>query len=52
MISIGEAIVFGFNNINLGYAFGWDNATGPSASSWIYKGKMWHGIILSLDLIK
>lgn len=52
MLTFGGTVVFGFNNINLGYAFGFDNAMGSSASSWRYQGKLWNGIILSLDLIK
>lgn len=52
MISYGGAIVFGINSINLGYALGWDQAIGPKASTWLYKGKLWNGIIISIDLIK
>ena len=52
MITLGGSVVFGFNNVNIGYAFGWDHAVGPSASTWLYQGKMWHGVIVSLDLIK
>lgn len=52
MFSFGGAIVLGLNSVNLGYAFGWDKPFGTGASNWIYKGKMWNGIIVSLDLIK
>lgn len=52
MMSYGGAIVLGLNSVNLGYAFGWDKPFGVGASNWIYKGKMWSGIIVSLDLIK
>lgn len=52
MISYGCALVLGFNAINLGYAFGWDQAVGPKAGTWLYKGQLWNGIILSIDLIK
>ncbi|MEP7165213.1 MAG: hypothetical protein ABI741_10990 [Ferruginibacter sp.] len=52
MISSGGSVVLGFNSFNIGYAFGWDHAIGSSASSWVYQGKFWNGIIVSLDLIK
>lgn len=52
MITCGGSVVFGINSLNIGYAFGFDYATGPHASSWLYQGKMWNGIIVSLDLIK
>jgi hypothetical protein len=44
--------ILGFNSINLGYAFGWDLTTGVGNRSWLYQGKFWNGIALSLDLIK
>lgn len=52
MVSYGGSVVFGINSVNIGYAFGWDDPFGPNASTWLYKGKMWNGIIISLDLIK
>lgn len=52
MISYGLTTVVGINSINLGYAFGWDQAVGPKSSTWLFKGKLWNGIILSFDLIK
>ncbi len=52
MITMGGSVVFGFNNVHLGYAFGRDQALGRSASTWLYQGKMWNGVIVSLDLIK
>ncbi|MEJ1938069.1 hypothetical protein WDZ92_48365, partial [Nostoc sp. NIES-2111] len=51
-ISYGGSIVLGINSINIGWAFGWDNPMGKNASTWVYKGKMWNGVIVSLDLIK
>jgi len=50
--SIGGFGMLGFNSINIGYSFGWDFATGPGKSSWLYQGEMWHGIAFSIDLIK
>ncbi|UAY52126.1 hypothetical protein [Ferruginibacter albus] len=50
--TLGFFAMFGFNNINIGYTVGWDFVTGPNKSSWVYQGKIWHGIALSLDLIK
>lgn len=52
MVTIGGACVIGFNRINFGYALGFDYALGPYSSSWLYQGKMWNGLIVSLDLIK
>lgn len=50
--TIGGFGMFGFNSINLGYSFGWDFATGAGSSTWLYQGRIWHGVALSLDLIK
>lgn len=52
MISFGFSIVLGFNSFNIGYSCGWDHAVGPDASSWVFQGKMWNGIVVALDLIK
>ena len=52
VISYGGAIVLGLNSINLGYAFGWDKPIGSKGSTWLYNGRLWNGIIVSLDLIK
>lgn len=50
--SYGYFLMFGVHNINLGYAMGWDYATGTGSSQWVYKGKKWHGIVVAFDLIK
>lgn len=52
MHSLGGFAMLGFNSVNLGYAFGWDFATGQGNKSWLYQGKFWYGIALALDLIK
>lgn len=52
MVSYGAAIVVGINSINLGYAIGFDQPIGQKASTWIYEGRLWNGIIISIDLIK
>lgn len=36
----------------LGYAGGFNIATGQNATSWVYQGKYWHGIAIALDLLK
>jgi len=51
-LSYGGSIVLGVNSINIGWAFGWDSPMGKNASTWVYNGKMWNGVIISLDLIK
>jgi len=48
----GTFLMFGVNNINFGYAIGWDNAIGDGASNWVYQNKLWHGLIIALDIIK
>jgi hypothetical protein len=50
--TLGGFAMLGFNNINIGYSIGWDFVTGPNKSAWLYQGKVWHGIAVSLDLIK
>ena len=48
----GGYFLFGFNNINLGLAFGTDYVLGTGRSNWVYQGKIWTGIMLSLDILK
>jgi hypothetical protein len=52
ILSTGGFIMFGYNNINLGYSFGFDYATGTGKNSWLYQGKMWQGITIGIDIIK
>jgi len=51
-ISTGGFIMFGFNNINIGAAIGFDHATGQDNKLWVYQDKRWYGLILGLDLVK
>jgi len=51
-LTFGGFLMFGFNSINIGYAFGADWATGKGHEGWLYQGKLWHGFALSIDLIK
>ncbi|UKB79567.1 hypothetical protein [Chryseobacterium sp. MEBOG07] len=48
----GGTVIFGLNSIGLGYAFGFDNVLGTGRKYWVYQNKIWHGIIVSVDLIK
>jgi hypothetical protein len=48
----GGYLLLGFNNINLGFAFGKDYVIGTGKTNWIYQGKTWTGIIVSLDILK
>lgn len=50
MLSPGGYFMIGFNFLNLGYAFGFDFATGKDSGDWLYKGKMWHGIIFAITI--
>ena len=52
IITTGGFVMVGFNSINFGYAFGGDFATGTGSKDWLYQGKMWHGIIFAIDIIK
>lgn len=52
ILSPGVFIGVGFNNIHVGGSVGVDYATGTNATRWIYDGKLWYGIGVSLDLLK
>lgn len=52
MLTYGLYAMLGFNNINVGYAWGKDYVTGTGADHWVYQGKSWHGVIVSLDILK
>ena len=52
IVSTGGFLMLGYNNINVGYSFGWDYATGEGREGWLYQGEMWHGITIGLDIIK
>ena len=50
--SYGGFIMFGINNINFGYAVGWDKVLGEGSANWVYQNKVWHGLVIALDIIK
>jgi hypothetical protein len=52
LITTGGFILLGFNIINFGYAIGVDFATGTGGKQWVYQGKIWHGIVVALDILK
>lgn len=52
IITTGGFVMLGFNGINIGYSFGVDFATGNSSEQWLYQGKVWHGLIFAVDLLK
>lgn len=52
LITTGGYLMVGFNSINFGYAFGADFATGIGSKQWLYQGKIWHGIIFAIDILK
>lgn len=51
-LTYGGTIIFGFNSFGVGYAVGFDNVLGTGSKYWVYQNKVWHGIIVSVDLIK
>lgn len=52
IVPVGLHFVVGINNINIGAAMGWDIITGPNRAAWNYKGQMWTGLIIGLDILK
>lgn len=52
MITTGIFAMIGFNNINIGYSIGNDKTFGPESKTWVYYGKRWQGITVSLDILK
>lgn len=54
IFTYGLFFMVGFNSINIGIAFGQDQALkdGGKANGWYYDGKSWTGIIIGFDLIK
>ena len=52
IITYGGMVLIGLNSIGIGYAFGFDNVLGTGSENWVYQNKMWHGITVSIDLIK
>lgn len=51
-LTYGGMVLFGLNSIGIGYAFGFDNVMGEGGKYWVYQNKIWHGITVSVDLIK
>jgi len=52
IFTYGGMVLFGLNSIGIGYAFGFDNVVGTGSKNWVYQNKIWHGITVSVDLIK
>lgn len=50
--SPGVFVQLGYNNINIGYALGPDYLFGEGSGSWIYQGKVWNGLIVSINVAK
>jgi len=48
----GCMVLIGLNSIGIGYAFGFDNIIGSGSKNWVYQNRIWHGITVSVDLIK
>ena len=52
VFSYGAIVLFGFNSMGIGYSFGFDSVLGEGRNFWIYQNKIWHGITISVDIIK
>jgi hypothetical protein len=52
MFTLGTFLMVGINNIYFGYGIGWDWVIGEGHSYWVYQHKMWHGIIIALNVFK
>jgi len=50
ILSRGLALMFGVNNLTVGFGVGWDYLTDRDKSIWIYQNKAWYGMTLSLNL--
>jgi hypothetical protein len=48
----GAIALLGFNTIGIGYSVGFDNVLGEGRDYWVYQNKVWHGITISVDIIK
>lgn len=51
-ITYGGYVLMGFNNVNLGFAIGYDRLINQKDAMWIYENKLWKGVIISLDILK
>jgi hypothetical protein len=52
ILSPGGFLVLGVNRVNVGLALGADFSFGSAARVWVYQGKPWLGVVLSLDLLQ
>lgn len=52
VFSYGAMVLFGFNKMGIGYSFGFDSVLGEGSGFWVYQNKLWHGITISVDIIK
>ena len=52
VLSYGGIVLFGFNSIGVGYSIGWDAVLGEGSNYWVYQNKVWHGLTISVDIIK
>jgi len=50
--SVGTFITLGFNNINFGYALGWDATVNTGGIGWAYQLRPWHGVMIGIEIIK
>lgn len=52
VFTYGGMILFGLNTFGVGYSFGFDNVLGTGRKNWVYQNKLWHGVTVSVDIIK
>ncbi len=50
ILSRGLAVMFGVNNLTVGFGVGWDYLTDRDKNIWIYQNHPWYGLTVGLNL--
>ena len=50
VLTRGLALMFGVNNLTVGFGVGWDYLTDRDQDIWIYQNKAWYGLTLGLNI--
>ncbi len=50
ILSRGLSLMFGVNNLTVGFGVGWDYLTDRDKNIWIYQNKAWYGMTLSINI--
>ena len=48
----GGYINLGYQKWDVGFAFGWESASGIGSESWVYQNQLFNGIIIGYDIVK